>query len=305
LGRSLLFFGAGRIEVKKLKRRWIGSVALGLAIIALCAHPSTARLSEGKFLPFSQAIKEIADQQLQLYRIEKGDTLCKIARKNNVKLEELLTVNNLQENTILEIGRTIKIPANPSTTYVVAPGDTLSKVAELCEVSLGELVDANQDQDPNSLEVGDCLRIPSRGDAGKVINNTAVEPSRGRIIAGTLSWPVNGEISSSYGIRKNGFHHGIDIVAKKGTPIHAAAAGIVSFVGWKSVYGRTIVIDHSDGKQTLYAHTQSYLVKKGDKVDRGEEIATVGLTGVTTGPHVHFEVRYGNKCYNPLEYLRR
>lgn len=288
-----------------MKRRWIEAAILGLMLIALCAHPSMARLNEGKFLPFSQVVKEIADQQIQLYRIEKGDTLCKIARQNNVQLEDLLAINNLKDSTVLEIGRTIKIPATLNKIYVVVPGDTLSKVAEICEVSMEELSDANLNLNPDKLEVGDYLRIPANTSTVNGLNGVSVEPSRGKTAGGNLSWPVNGEISSFYGNRKNGFHHGIDIVGKIGTSIHSAADGKVIFVGWKSVYGRTVIIDHLDGKQTLYAHAQGYLVKKGQNVERGEEIATIGLTGVTTGPHVHFEVRSGKKVYNPMDYLRR
>ncbi|MDD3364501.1 MAG: M23 family metallopeptidase, partial [Syntrophomonas sp.] len=83
------------------------------------------------------------------------------------------------------------------------------------------------------------------------------------------------------------------------------AAGTVSFTGYKPVYGLTVIIDHPDGKQTLYAHTQKTYVHKGEKVNQGETIAAVGMTGVTTGPHVHFEVRIGNKVSNPVSYLRR
>ena len=88
-----------------------------------------------------------------------------------------------------------------------------------------------------------------------------------------------------------------------GSPIKAAAAGKVIFAGWKSVYGRTVIIKHPDGKQTLYAHTQKILVKDQQMVKKGQKIATVGVSGNTTGPHLHFEVRIGDKVYDPLRYL--
>jgi murein DD-endopeptidase MepM/ murein hydrolase activator NlpD len=124
-----------------------------------------------------------------------------------------------------------------------------------------------------------------------------------------LLWPVDGMIYSAFNAtRGRGRMHGaIDIVTKKGTPIAAAADGIVSVVadGGKHFkgYGKTVIIDHGGGVHTLYSHCNSIGVKMGQKVKRGEFIATVGRTGRATTDHVHFEVRVAGKKLDPLNYL--
>jgi murein DD-endopeptidase MepM/ murein hydrolase activator NlpD len=121
--------------------------------------------------------------------------------------------------------------------------------------------------------------------------------------------PLRGQIRSQFGMRRdpiNGrmrLHQGIDIAAKRGTPIAAAAAGTVVFAGRNKGYGNMVMIEHADGRRTLYAHAQSLLVKAGDTVAAGQNIAAVGSTGHSTGPHLHFEVRESNRPVNPLTAL--
>lgn len=283
-----------------MNNRWIGSVAMCIIMLALSSLPSAAKLNEGKFIPFSQAVSSIADRQVILYRIEKGDTLSGIARRYNVNLNSLMITNNVNARTVLQIGNTLKIPDNRSMVHVIAAGDTISKLAEYYQVNSSAIVEANPDKNPDALVIGDCLQIPVVQSA-----ESSSQPSRASSQRNKLDWPVIGKVSCAYGPRKSGFHHGIDIAADLGTPIHAAAAGTVSWAGYLSVYGRTVIIDHPDGKQTLYAHAQQLCVKKGDKVSRGQVISLVGISGRTTGPHVHFEVRVDKKARDPVNYLER
>ncbi len=109
--------------------------------------------------------------------------------------------------------------------------------------------------------------------------------------------------TSGYGPRGNRFHHGVDLAAHKGTPVRAAASGIVSFSGWKRGYGRIIIIDHKNGLQTYYAHLDHSHVKKGVRIKAGVEIGTVGRTGNASGPNLHFETREHGKSVNPTKYL--
>jgi len=289
--------------VKELNNRWKGSIALCIFMLALSTHPSVARLNEGKFIPFSQAVSSIADRQTRLHRIEKGDTLSAIARDYDVNLNTLMQTNNMDEKTILNVGATLKIPNYQGPVHIVAPGETITYLAERYQVSAAAIVDANHDKNPNCLEVGDCLRIPETDE--EWLEQSMFEPSRGVSQRNTLSWPISGSITCSFGWRKSGFHHGIDIANKIGASIHAAAAGTVSWAGYMSVYGRTVIIDHPDGKQTLYAHAQKIYVEKGEKVSRGQVISSVGISGVTTGPHLHFEVRADKQARDPMSYLRR
>lgn len=131
------------------------------------------------------------------------------------------------------------------------------------------------------------------------------QPSRA-ISSRSLSyaWPLVGTITSAYGWRKSGFHHGLDIAGSKGDPIRAAADGVVIFSGYKPVYGNMVILKHTDERQTVYAHAQVLKVREGEKVRKGQIIATVGTTGRTTGPHVHFEIREHDKTADPLKFLR-
>jgi murein DD-endopeptidase MepM/ murein hydrolase activator NlpD len=123
--------------------------------------------------------------------------------------------------------------------------------------------------------------------------------------------PINkGWLSSHYGKRvdpfdgKMAFHHGIDFAGKEGDTIHAVADGLVSWTGDKSGYGKTIEIDHGNGYVTRYAHSKELLVKLGDMVSKDQEIALMGSTGRSTGPHVHFELLVAGHKVNPNKFIK-
>jgi murein DD-endopeptidase MepM/ murein hydrolase activator NlpD len=120
-------------------------------------------------------------------------------------------------------------------------------------------------------------------------------------------WPAKGMLSSGYGWRWGRMHKGIDIAAPTGTPIVAAAAGIVTYAGWNAGgYGNLVEITHPDGSETLYAHNNRILVKEGQPVEQGQQIAEMGSTGYSTGPHSHFEIHVpGQGAVNPIAYLQR
>ena len=120
--------------------------------------------------------------------------------------------------------------------------------------------------------------------------------------ASGLIWPVSGPVVSPYGWRWGRMHEGIDIAAGYGTPIAAAAAGVVIYAGWMGGYGNLIIIDHGGGLATAYAHQSSFAVG-GGSVSQGQTIGYVGCTGHCFGPHVHFEVRINGSPVDPLGYL--
>jgi murein DD-endopeptidase MepM/ murein hydrolase activator NlpD len=130
-------------------------------------------------------------------------------------------------------------------------------------------------------------------------------------LATPVGWPVEGAVSSGYGHRehpmsgKPNFHSGTDISVPQGTSVKATADGIVSFSGWTAGSGNTIVIEHGHGFSTAYAHNQRNLVKVGQRVKRREAIAASGSTGVSTGPHVHYEIWKNGHHVNPAAYLER
>jgi murein DD-endopeptidase MepM/ murein hydrolase activator NlpD len=116
-------------------------------------------------------------------------------------------------------------------------------------------------------------------------------------------WPVNGPVTSGYGMRWGRLHEGIDIAAATGTPIWAGAAGTVIYAGWLGGYGNLVVVDHGNGLATAYAHASAILVSVGQSVAQGETISLVGSTGNSSGPHLHFEVRVNGVAVDPLLYL--
>ncbi len=123
--------------------------------------------------------------------------------------------------------------------------------------------------------------------------------------SGEFIWPLKqGQITSLYGSRRRDFHEGIDIRANRGTPIHAAKDGRVIYAARKiRGYGNMIVLRHRDGTSTVYAHNKINLVRRGQLVQQGQQIAEVGATGKATGPHLHFEIRKGEMAQDPLLYL--
>lgn len=137
------------------------------------------------------------------------------------------------------------------------------------------------------------------------IGSKLVFSSRGQTSAAIFGWPLTGDnwkLSSGFGQRSSGSHSGIDITDELGSPIYAASAGTVSRAEAYFGYGNLVILDHDNGLQTYYAHVDQMLVKVGDQVERGDQIATLGLTGRTSGPHVHFEVRVDGTAVDPLLY---
>lgn len=120
-------------------------------------------------------------------------------------------------------------------------------------------------------------------------------------------WPARGVLTSGYGMRWGRMHRGIDIAAPIGTPIFAAAAGVVTYAGWnKGGYGNLVEIRHPDGSITRYAHNNRILVRKGQKVEQSQQIAEMGSTGFSTGPHCHFEIHPpGRGAVDPIAFLPR
>jgi murein DD-endopeptidase MepM/ murein hydrolase activator NlpD len=121
--------------------------------------------------------------------------------------------------------------------------------------------------------------------------------------AAGLIWPVNAPVTSPFGMRWGRMHEGVDLGAGYGSPIHAAAAGVVVYAGWLGGYGNLVVIDHGGGLSTAYGHQSRIAVSYGQQVAQGEVIGYVGSTGHSTGPHLHFEVRINGSAVDPLGYL--
>lgn len=131
----------------------------------------------------------------------------------------------------------------------------------------------------------------------------APEDAEPAVSAYSLTEPVRGVLTSDFGQRWGKNHTGIDIGAQEGTEIVAANGGRIVFSGWADGYGNYIIIDHENGFQTAYGHCSELLVAENERVAQGQKIAYVGSTGNSTGPHLHFEVKWNGVFQNPLEYV--
>ncbi len=153
-------------------------------------------------------------------------------------------------------------------------------------------------------------QMDARSDQLSVLEALLVHDSANRKFLPTLYPILDGWYSSNFGYRidpftgQNSMHEGIDFPAEIGTPIVAAASGKVVFAEWHPAYGKMLEIDHGNGLVSRYAHTSSLIVKEGDLVVRGQRVATVGSTGRSTGPHLHFEVRLNGVPQNPARFLQ-
>jgi lipoprotein NlpD len=194
-------------------------------------------------------------------------------------------------------------------------------------VSLQELVRYNAIRDPDKLEVGQMVRIPA-GKSTETPRQVATAPqpssslpprrstyerwgedrtplpeSRRSDGSSVFIWPVEGQITSTFGPRNGSFHDGIDIAAPLGAQVLAAADGKVIFSDVLRGYGNVVIVRHAKGYLTVYAHHRANLVKEGQMVRQGDALAEVGQTGRATGASLHFEVRKDNLARNPLQYL--
>jgi murein DD-endopeptidase MepM/ murein hydrolase activator NlpD len=265
----------------------------------------------------------------------KGDTLYSISRRHNVPLRSLIEANNLSPPYNLRIGQVLQLPQ--VRAHVVAKGDTLYNISRRHNVDQASLARLNNLRPPYTLAIGQRLALPASVVSGSNQTRIASQPQPQQATArpspapttgatsttvqrpahtpvavsqtrsAKFAWPVRGQIVSPFGAIAKGRHNdGINIKAPRGTDIRAADKGAVVYAGNElKGFGNLILIRHDDGWVTAYAHADTLLVKKGQRVARGEKIATVGSTGNVSTPQLHFEIRRGRKPVNPINHLEK
>lgn len=149
----------------------------------------------------------------------------------------------------------------------------------------------------DSLDRLPALQRPAQASGSVLMQIMAADP----VPNARLTSPFGSRIHPVRGTRHN--HSGIDLAAPTGTPIFSTADGVVTRAGWQRGYGNVVVVEHGGGYETLYAHAQRIVVRVGDRVSSGQQVATVGCTGTCTGPHLHYEVRSNNRAIDPSRYL--
>jgi murein DD-endopeptidase MepM/ murein hydrolase activator NlpD len=312
----------------------VDSVGMDETAASLGAREAVPVDVAGQFLEDGTLLKPVvvdttvADgrSQLRTYTVRSGDTLTGIARRMGVSMMTIWWANKLHAKDELKIGQQLVIPPVNGLVVTVGTTDTLASVAAAHGLDAQDIVATNQLTD-TTLVIGQVLILPgARGAAIPTPKPTAptsvatVSRPTTRSSGGTgstirplndysggrFAWPVPGGYISqyfSYG------HPAIDIAADYGSPIHAAADGVVTYAGWRdNGGGYQVWISHGSGLYSTYNHMSSVAVSAGQSVGRGDFIGRVGATGAATGPHCHFEVWIGpiwdgGVRVNPLAYL--
>ena len=232
-------------------------------------------------------------EQISVYVVREGDSLSQIANLFNVTTDTIIWANDIGKGGVIHEGQVLVILPVSGVQYTVQKGDTLASIAKKYSVEAEEIISFNEIHEGHILAVGDSIIIPD----GKVPQSYSTTPTTGAIVRGATSPSVDGYYASPVqGYKKSQGLHGynaVDLAAPTGTPILASAMGevIISRTGWNGGYGNYVVIAHSNGTQTVYAHNSSNIVYAGQTVVQGQVIGYVGSTGRSTGAHLHFEVR--------------
>ena len=245
-------------------------------------------------------------------RIEPGDNLYVIAKKNKTSVRELIELNDLEPPYILHPGKALKIPT-VRKTHIVTNGDNLTFIARTYNTTITKLTNINNIERAHKLQIGEILILPYEASSENLPTNTSKIAKFQKKILPKISqnnvsfvWPVKGKIISKFGSKKEGVSNdGINISAPLDTSVKAAREGKVVYVGSElRGYGNLIIIKHSNNWLTAYAHNNNIYVAKNQEVETGETIATVGQTGNVAVPQLHFGLRQGKKAVDPRKYLK-
>ena len=231
----------------------------------------------------------------QKHLVQKGETLSEIAQRYKVPVNSIIQANSIKSAHRIRTGRTLHIPRDTrglkETLYKVQPGDTLFSIGRRHNIEWRDLQRINGISSPRRLQIGAMIRISDNSP----------------VFAKPLRIPL--VVTSKYGYRPHPVtgryqhHAGIDFRAATGTRVYASKAGRVIFAGRKGGYGKLVGIEHADDFTTWYGHLSSTRVKVGQTVSQGKVIGLSGNTGISTGPHLHFEIRYKGRSEKPTKYI--
>jgi murein DD-endopeptidase MepM/ murein hydrolase activator NlpD len=274
------------------------AVLFGLLFLPLLLVPFLPRDDLGGPLSFPPSL---GNAPYHTYVVQPGDTLAKVAEKYGVPLSYLVASNSIIDPSLLYPGQVLLLPQG-GVLHRVRSGQTLADIAASYGVSEETIRRANGlsgDPLPGvQVFVPEPRTVPQAAALGLGLGK------------GThFIWPLTGRITSVFGPRIHpiygtpDFHTGVDIAVPEGTEVHAAAPGVVTWAGRRGGYGLLVVIDHGDGYSSYYGHLSRILVHEGQFVEVGQVIALSGNTGLSTGPHLHFEVRRLGEPVNPLPLL--
>jgi murein DD-endopeptidase MepM/ murein hydrolase activator NlpD len=240
----------------------------------------------------------------QEHTVKNGETISSISRRFNLtNISTLISINNIQNARLIRAGQVLSIPSIDGIFYTVRQGDSLAGISAKNNVAVEDILDVNN-LDSTVIAAGARLFLP-----GVHFDADSLKRALGELFTSPLG--VVWRLSSGFGPRPDPFtgvrsqHTGIDMVAPLGTSVMAAMSGTVAVASYSSIYGNYVIINHGNGYQTLYGHMQKILVQKGTSVSQGSKIGTVGNTGYSTGPHLHFTVYKNGGLIDPLTVLRK
>lgn len=227
--------------------------------------------------------------QISVYVVREGDSLSQVAKMFGVSTNTIIWANDLPRSGAIKPGQVLTILPITGVKHTVIKGDTIAKIAKKYGGDAEEIAGWNGLEVTSALTVGQTIIVPD-GEITTVVTKPSSGGGKPAVASGYYLRPISG------GRRSQGLHghNGVDLAAAVGTPIYAAADGMVIVSkqgGWNGGYGNYVVIRHDNGTQTLYAHNDTNAVSMGERVSRGDVIGTVGTSGKVTGAHVHFEVR--------------
>lgn len=256
----------------------------------------------------------------KIYEVKSGDSLSVIAENYNTTVDNLVAINENIENadSMIRIGDEITVTVPEPELSVITKEEqmyTEEYQAETQYIDNDSWYTTQQEvrQEASTGERSVVAVVTSRNgtETGReILHEEIIKESQPAIIErGTITPPTyikpisGGTFTSGFKYRWGRWHKGVDWACPVGTAVKASCAGTVVSAGWASGYGYCVKINHSDGRQTRYAHLSKILVSVGDTVSQGEKIALSGNTGRSTGPHLHFEILIGGTQVNPLSYL--
>ncbi|MCG8640822.1 MAG: peptidoglycan DD-metalloendopeptidase family protein [Desulfobacterales bacterium] len=246
--------------------------------------------------PRELRLLQAANAKVSIHQVTPGESLWSISRIYGIDLDTLIGSNQHIENIDkIKVGQELKILNVKGIIHKVSSYETLSNISNLYNVEIKKIMKHNN-LSSSRLKVGQLLIIPDASPLDLECRSGFSEE---------FIWPLQGRISSLFGMRWGRPHNGVDIAVNIGTPVKAAKTGKVIFSGSASGYGKVVYIKHDSKTVTRYAHNNKLLVNTGDFVYQGQIISLSGNTGKSDGPHLHFEIRINDQPKDPLNYLKR
>lgn len=264
-------------------------------------HPTTAAA------PASAPAAKPVGAPSSTHFVNAGDTLASIARKNHISAAELARANGLDPSAKLKLGTRLTV-SGARTAAVAAPVAAAPVGAAPVAGTLQPVAAAPAPATKMATAAAPVQSARLAQATANVEEKPAETPAKAAEATGalpTFRWPVRGKVVTSYGAKTNGkSNDGINVAVPEGTPVKAAEDGVVAYSGNElKGYGNLVLVRHSNGYVTAYAHASELLVKRGDTIKRGQVIAKSGQSGEVASPQLHFEIRKGSSPVDPLQFL--